>query len=657
MSAKDPGAEFQAELWGVPGAGKTALAASILAHLRRLPDVARYEIKASPAIEKLASDLSGTDASEAPPRGSIDYLSFLVRDETGRTPFRLRITAIHGEGTRGVDAGGRPERFIAERQKRLLVACYNPFLTEPVQLHSSSAAGPKGLALRGLLGMISTLQTRAGLNIRQAIVQSALALFHLQPHDLESYFQLQNVLKFFDHFEGKPVQLVYHPRWSERHGDDGFEWNDGDPTANRELADELEIICERIVERAGPLTESLRSLVKKVDSAIVVLTHLDLMQFIPSVEMQDIEAAFDHGFAGRDARLVWQQFPSRMIESRLNHGIVPARMNLDSAARLCSLIVSAAIEARAPRVTIDVAELQAELAAARSEKEAAIARYEDLARQNAERDSENARLAAEEAHVAQAKDSPSGVFVPLGSSALPGNTSGPEAEQSTPTSPSSAIAPSPVVPAPRKSTDDASGVARDPARKSDDYESRRISAKKEWLYTTMRSLPATALSLVILFAISRNLPASMEISRRQGARYLFLIVIPILMVSWIIAGYPRVKARRQGLGIKWVRELASAKNLPERRVLLSTGQELAVPSQYVKVTYSFLLDRLFDVGRVEILGIGEVFVTSELQNWLTPVGHRAVGRKVLIAGDVAWLVSVVIILLVTGISILGLASP
>ena len=303
------GGELDVEIWGPPGSGKTVLLASLYEtfdHLgeldaftmsRELQDVHRQLLEdqstpiTRPSAERRAvGGLQGEQMGVTlPARGD--------GRPTGDAPVgrRVRIVSHAGEDLRTgatIDAAA----WAAGRAGKVVVACFNPFLLDA------------DFAWKGLRHLIAVLQGPSiGYPLQQAVTEAVYALMHVDADAVLRRAKLRNLLPFFEQ-----TTVTYDA--AQPDPDLRFDWGQTDPVLRQQLSDELRRFLHEQVRLAAPLVNVVRRGLRQLDHAVVVLTHVDLVDaLLPSVTFADFERVFDDLFAGRPGRLAHQQVLARLF--------------------------------------------------------------------------------------------------------------------------------------------------------------------------------------------------------------------------------------------------------------------------------------------------------------------------------------------------------
>ena len=314
--------DIDVEIWGPPGSGKTVLLASLyetfdqLRELdaftmsRELQDVHRQLLEdqstpiTRPSAERRAvGGLQGEQMSVTlHPGGDPDRA---VDPSVGR---RVRIVSHAGEDLRTgstIDAAA----WAAGRDGKVVIACLNPFLLDAE------------FAWKGLRHLIAVLQgPTIGYPLQQAVTEAVYALLHVEADALLRRSKLRNLLPYF-----QQTTLTYDP--GQPDPDLRFDWGQTDPMLRQQLTDELRRFIHEQVRLAAPLVNVVRRGLRQLDQAVVVLTHVDLVDaLLPSVTFADFERVFNDVFAGRPHRMANQQVLARLfhIEVSMPYEALPA---------------------------------------------------------------------------------------------------------------------------------------------------------------------------------------------------------------------------------------------------------------------------------------------------------------------------------------------
>ncbi len=305
-----PGGELDVEIWGPPGSGKTVLLASLYEtfdHLREL-DAFTMSRELQDVHRQLLEDQSTPITRPSAERRAVgglqgEQMSVTLQptrraDGTPADPAagrRVRIVSHAGEDLRTgatIDAAA----WAAARAGKIVVACFNPFLLDA------------DFAWKGLRHLIAVLQGPSiGYPLQQAVTEAVYALMHVDAEAVLRRAKLRNLLPFF-----QQTTLTYDA--SQPDPELRFDWGGTDPVLRQQLSDELRRFIHEQVRLAAPLVNVVRRGLRQLDHAVVVLTHVDLVDaLLPSVTFADFERVFDDLFAGRPARLASQQVLARLF--------------------------------------------------------------------------------------------------------------------------------------------------------------------------------------------------------------------------------------------------------------------------------------------------------------------------------------------------------
>ena len=296
--------DIDVEIWGPPGSGKTVLLASLYEtfdHLREL-DAFTMSRELQDVHRQLLEDQSTPITRPSAERRAVGGLQgeqmSVTLHPAGTGPAsgrRVRIVSHAGEDLRTgatIDAAA----WAAGRDGKVVIACLNPFLLDA------------DFAWKGLRHLVAVLQGPSiGYPLQQAVTEAVYALFHVDADAVLRRAKLRNLLPFF-----QQTTLTYDA--SQPDPDLRFDWGQTDPTLRQQLTDELRRFIHEQVRLAAPLVNVVRRGLRQLDHAVVVLTHVDLVDaLLPSVTFADFERVFDDLFAGRPNRLANQQVLARLF--------------------------------------------------------------------------------------------------------------------------------------------------------------------------------------------------------------------------------------------------------------------------------------------------------------------------------------------------------
>jgi hypothetical protein len=312
---------FDVELWGHGGAGKTVLLTALYQHFPGRHDPRFNNIYASEQFLKQVTELevrrktkptkprnpraapkSGTVAHNSP-TNEVELLSFHFEHAPGNV-VRIGFTTFAGEEL--LTNGAVDEEAFYERFKdptKLLVAVVNPFLAD------------KELAWKTFRNMIATLQHLSKtLSFQDAFYLAARTLLHAEQTGIdEDHSDVARLLA--DSWNSIKISYDHSvPALDER-----FVWTqEGKAIPPKSLEEHervLNDLTDEWVGRALRLNDLLKGCVSRLPNGIVVLTHLDLLDLLPSVTCADLDNVFGQMFKNKHNRLVSQQVKGPFVSS------------------------------------------------------------------------------------------------------------------------------------------------------------------------------------------------------------------------------------------------------------------------------------------------------------------------------------------------------
>ncbi len=306
LTASNALPDVDVEIWGPPGSGKTVLLASLYETFDQLRELDAFTMsrELQDVHRQLLEDQSTPITRPSAERRAVgglqgEQMSVTLHPagdgDTRADGRRVRIVSHAGEDLRTgatIDAAA----WAAGRDGKVVIACLNPFLLDAE------------FAWKGLRHLIAVLQGPSiGYPLQQAVTEAVYALFHVDAEAVLRRAKLRNLLPFFEQ-----TTLTYDA--GQPDPDLRFDWGQTDPTLRQQLTDELRRFIHEQIRLAAPLVNVVRRGLRQLDHAVVVLTHVDLVDaLLPSVTFADFERVFDDLFAGRPNRMANQQVLARLF--------------------------------------------------------------------------------------------------------------------------------------------------------------------------------------------------------------------------------------------------------------------------------------------------------------------------------------------------------
>jgi type VI protein secretion system component VasF len=333
-----PNNNYEVDIYGHPGAGKTLLLVALYKIFPQ-PDGTRIEISA-----ELGNRYRGLVNNEFPGRTQWDSdtdesLTFQLQARTKLPPIQMRITAHAGEEHTKREPKEIKQEFQNKRREKLLVVVVNPFLHNPE------------LAWKAFRNLVAVLQNRLELSIKEACYAAADILFHVSTETLIPEPLRTEVEALFSRLEA--AQLKYN------HDEPNMEQqftltNVEEQVQFNEL---IGPIVTGIVEKRRPDRDRLRNLMAGLDNSLLVLSHVDMMDLLPSIRADDFDDVFNSIFntpnrnyrrqlLAHNIRLAIRAQLERAQEGQPGYYVYPAAVLEKSAQQFYQNIKSFAIEAK-----------------------------------------------------------------------------------------------------------------------------------------------------------------------------------------------------------------------------------------------------------------------------------------------------------------------
>lgn len=284
------------DVYGGIGAGKTQLAAAVFRHVNR------SNVSVSSSFELQLN--RAADGIPATRTKSNEVFSITVDNR------KMNFNVYVGECVQvGNEREARPLVTTYTRARsRVFVAVVNPFIVD------------RGIAFQAACSMISWLQ-RWDLTFQNAIRLTFEILFH------RGYFSQSETLKnalLSDEFV--KAKIVYNSNardQAERFSvTESYNSNaNGAPIMTTRLGEALELAVFSAVDRASATHSVLSDVLQDVDNSILVLSHLDLIQYMSGFDIGQIRQVCDIIYRNRSRRESRQLF-GRYVVTSFNRGPV-----------------------------------------------------------------------------------------------------------------------------------------------------------------------------------------------------------------------------------------------------------------------------------------------------------------------------------------------
>ena len=635
-------ADLDVEIWGPPGSGSTVLLASLFEtfdHLRELDSATL-----SPTLEQAYRQLAD-DPAKAPsgPTGE-ERLTVTLAPIDGGRAVRQRVRIGVGDAPRigaAIEAAGRAGTVV--------VACFNPCLLDVE------------VAWKGLRHLVAVLQgSTVGLSFTRAVTEAAAAVLHVDADAVLARPRLRALLPQLER-----TTLTYDA--AQPDADRRFDWGQIDPAFRQQVCDELRRLIHEQVRLNAPVVNAIRRGLRSVERAVVVLTHVDLIEaFAPTVTFADVERLFDDLFGERPVRLANQRVLARPFHIEVvsppadGQPAITRRLRTDGAAGVARSLASildhggASVDpvsvpgapTVADRVQANDGRANAETQALREqvkELRAVIdALKADAGRSAAAVQTLEARLAAQRAPAADGSRAELDA-ARLRFEELQGRTRAEIArrDESIQSLSEQVRARDAQVAEERtlRRAAEKGGVADDEARERETYEGGRTGPVQLWAATVVRAIPAVPAVAVAATPVVRW-------ATGEAAGHAFVVASGVGLVAVVVATLAGVGLRWREAGPRWVWFRSRNDKAGLFDVLTSGGGRVQCPPSEFTLEVSPVME-LLGVGTVRRGGLA--YATTEPDAWRahlakTQVRRRWVVDSATIAIVVAWAVAVVLAL-------------
>ncbi|MEK8019787.1 MAG: ATP-binding protein [Candidatus Parabeggiatoa sp.] len=274
-----PTADYEVEIYGPPGAGKTLLLAALY---QNLPQDGTPEIsnELGQLHQRLVQDL------KLPGRTKLgvhsEWLTFQLSEPSMPQPIKVQVTAHAGEELEQRRREEIKQEFQDNCTQKLLVVVVNPFLHHP------------DLAWKAFRNLIAVLQSKLGLPIKEACYAAANILFQVSRENFIPAPLTPKIGELFDSLKG--VQLEYNHY--EPNLEKCFTLNNDIQNSQvyQQFNTDLKQIVTGIVQAHQPIRDRLRGMMTGLDNSMVILSHADLMDLLPALKWDDFDDVFNSIF-------------------------------------------------------------------------------------------------------------------------------------------------------------------------------------------------------------------------------------------------------------------------------------------------------------------------------------------------------------------------
>ncbi len=330
--------DYEVEIYGHAGAGKTILLASLYNALSNMRESGKEEISNLYQSAELADktrDLIAFNKFPGPTEKTDNPVQFLTFRLTVKgKPINLRISAHAGEEHRDKETKAIREE-VADKSKKLLVVVVNPFL------HNADLAWK---AFRNLIAVL--LQDEQLLSFQEACYAASYILFQVTEESLDdNYLKHVGVEATFQPLEGVRLKYDHHEPDIEKR----FTLDNASDEATQSL-EKLKELVTRIVQGEQGDRDRLINLVKGLENSMVVLSHIDLVDLLPCIEQADFDYVCNVLFNWEPNRSYRQQLLAHNIRLKIGshhkEDIFPVQVLINSAQQFYRNVRSFAIEAK-----------------------------------------------------------------------------------------------------------------------------------------------------------------------------------------------------------------------------------------------------------------------------------------------------------------------
>lgn len=273
---------IKVSLYGPTGSGKTVLFAAMMNYLTKSNDytITSFSPQATGVNGKLAA-LNWPDPT--PPEGNAEEICYSYRNEKEFKVISHAGEAYIRNNEFNIDS------FLQEYRKsgcHVFIAVVNPFLSDV------------SLAFKGFRNLVARIQssTTSPISFGNACKITAKTMFGRD--DMEA-LNIPGLNKLLQHDSGIVLRYDHNPVDVEQR----FQF---DPD-NREINVLIKQAISTIVQQRGLYFHALKAIATHIPNLIAVLTHIDLLDFMPCICVNDLDPIFNGIFGYRRDRSVRQQ--------------------------------------------------------------------------------------------------------------------------------------------------------------------------------------------------------------------------------------------------------------------------------------------------------------------------------------------------------------
>jgi len=334
-----PAADYEVEIYGPPGAGKTLLLAALYQNLPQngAPEISK---ELGQLHQRLVQDLKLPGRTELGVHS--EWLTFQLSEPSMPQPIQVQVTAHAGEELEQRRREEIKQEFQDNCSQKLLVVVVNPFL------HHAD------LAWKAFRNLIAVLQSKLGLPIKEACYAAANILFQVSRENFIPAPLTPQIEELFNSIQCAQLEYNhYEPNLEKAFTLNNAVQND---QAYQQFNTNFQRVVTGIVEARQPIRDRLRGLMTGLDNSMVILSHADLMDLLPALKWDDFDDVFNLIFdtpnrnyrrqlLAHNIRLAINPIPEAG-EDQTMYYVYPAQVLSRSAKQFYENIKSFAIEAK-----------------------------------------------------------------------------------------------------------------------------------------------------------------------------------------------------------------------------------------------------------------------------------------------------------------------